>query len=129
MDQVVSIQLRTRTNMFIYLLLQKLGRRHMLKNNQHHTGDIIAWQAPVTKPMSVYRYNFTDAVRAHQTSKSCPDLYFHRYTKNHALEKKRLMHTMTSKPPEVTPLSTLAITQLPRNNQEPWKYAYKHHKI
>lgn len=111
------------------LFVQKFGKRHVIKNNQHHTADIIAWQAPVPKATSVYRYSFTDAVRSHQTSKSCPDLCFHRYPKNHAIEKKRLTHTTMSKQSEVTPLSTLAITQLPHSQQEPWKYSYKHHKI
>ena len=110
--------------------MQKFGKKHVLKNNQHHhTADIITWQAPVPKATSVYRYSFTDAVRAHKTSQSCPDLCFHRYTKNHAIEKKRVMHTMTSNQPEVTPLSTLGITQLLHSQQEPWKYSYKHHKI
>ena len=109
-----------------FICVQRFGRRHML-NNQHLSSDIIAWQAPVPKATSVYRYSFTDAVKTHQTSKSCPDLCFHRYTKNYAVEKKRVMHTTISKQPEVTPLSTLAITQLPQ--QEPWKYSYKFHKI
>ena len=121
-------QLISSTNDLL-LCLQRLGKRQVLKINQHYSTDIIAWQAPVPKATSVYRYSFTDAVKTHQTSKSCPDLHFHRYTKSYAIEKKRVMHTTTSKQPEVTPLSTLAITQLPHDQQKPWEYSYKLHKI